>query len=51
MGKLPTRYARGTYAAHVVVGAISLALKKDANIPVIFDRMQGILKIMHDSNP
>ncbi len=51
MGKLPTRYARGTYAAHVVVGAITLALKKDANIPVIFDRMQGILKIMHDANP
>lgn len=51
MGKLPTRYAKGTYAAHVVVGAITLALKKDADIPVIFDRMQGILKIMHDSNP
>jgi len=40
-----------TYAAHVVVGAITLALKKDADIPVIFDRMQGVLKIMHDSNP
>jgi hypothetical protein len=47
---LPDLYAKGIYAAHVVAAAVTEALSKDADIPLIFDRMQGILKIMHDAN-
>jgi len=48
---LPGRYAGGTYAAHVVSAAVMAALQFPAAIPVIFDRMQGVLKVMHDANP
>jgi hypothetical protein len=48
---LPARYAGGTYAAHVVAAAVMSALKTPQAIPVIFDRMLGLLKVMHDANP
>lgn len=48
---LPGRYAGGTYAAHVVSAAVIAALRTPAAIPVIFDRMLGVLKVMHDANP
>ena len=41
----------GTYAAHVVAAAVTAALGKGAAIPVIFDRMLDLLKVMHDANP
>jgi hypothetical protein len=47
----PEAYVRGFYAAHVVAAAVMEGLSKDADLPVIFDRMQLILKIMHDANP
>lgn len=50
-GKLPKHYTRGIYAAHVVAAAVAEALAPDADIPLIFDRMQGMLKTMHDGNP
>ncbi|MBI5099933.1 MAG: hypothetical protein HZB30_11920 [Nitrospirae bacterium] len=49
--RLPSRYASGIYAAHVVAAAVTAGLSKDADIPVIFKRMLGILKTMHDANP
>ena len=49
--ELPTRYAGGTYAAHVVSAAVMSALRAPQAIPVIFDRMLGLLKVMHDANP
>jgi hypothetical protein len=48
---LPARYAGGTYAAHVVAAAVMSALRTPHAIPVIFDRMLGLLKMMHDANP
>jgi hypothetical protein len=48
---LPDRYAGGTYAAHVVAAAVMAALRSPQAIPVIFDRMLGVLKVMHDANP
>ena len=49
--ELPARYAGGTYAAHVVAAAVMSALRTPKSIPVIFDRMLGLLKVMHDANP
>ena len=49
--ELPTRYAGGTDAAHVVSAAVMSALRAPQAIPVIFDRMLGLLKVMHDANP
>jgi hypothetical protein len=49
--ELPERYAAGTYAAHVVAAAVMSALREPNAIPVIFDRMLGVLKLMHDANP
>jgi hypothetical protein len=49
-GTLPSRYAKGIYAAHVVAAAVTASLSKGADLPVIFDRMLGILKVMHDRN-
>jgi hypothetical protein len=43
--------AGGYYAAHAVAAAVVAALRKGADLPVIFDRMQLLLKIMHDKNP
>jgi hypothetical protein len=48
---LPQRYAGGTYAAHIVSAAVMAALQMPNAIPVIFDRMLGALKVMHDANP
>lgn len=48
---LPPKLASGIYAAHVAAAAVVEGLTQNANIPVIFDRMQAILKTMHDSNP
>jgi hypothetical protein len=50
-GDLPTRYAKGIYAAHVVAAAVTASVAKGADLPRIFDRMLGILKVMHDRNP
>jgi hypothetical protein len=48
---LPSDYAGGTCAAHVVAAAVMAALEKDAAIPAIFERMLSVLKVMHDANP
>jgi hypothetical protein len=48
---LPVRYTGGTYAAHAVAAAVMTALHMPQAIPVIFDRMLGLLKVMHDANP
>jgi hypothetical protein len=50
-GPLPSRYASGIYAAHVVAAAVTGGLSGDADITMIFKRMLGILKTMHDANP
>ncbi|MDD1656880.1 MAG: hypothetical protein LUQ41_00250 [Methanomicrobiales archaeon] len=49
-GTLPSRYAKGIYAAHVVAAAVTASVAKGADLPLIFDRMLGILKVMHDRN-
>jgi hypothetical protein len=49
--KLPARYASGIYAAHVVAAAVTAGISRGADIPQIFERMLGVLKTMHDSNP
>jgi len=51
VGQLPTKLESGIYAAHAVAAAVTAALSQNANIPLLFDRMLGILKKMHDSNP
>jgi hypothetical protein len=48
---LPERYAGGFYAAHAVAAGVMAALEKSAAIPSIFDRMLGVLEVMHDANP
>jgi len=50
-GTLPSRYAKGIYAAHVVAAAVTTSVAKGADLPLIFDRMLGVLKVMHDRNP
>ncbi|MDD1654852.1 MAG: hypothetical protein LUO91_03995 [Methanomicrobiales archaeon] len=50
-GTLPTRYAKGIYAAHVVAAAVTVSVAKGADLPRTFDRMLGMLKVMHDRNP
>jgi hypothetical protein len=49
--QLPRSYAKGTYAAHVVAAAVMEAISQNADIPLIFERMQSMLKTMHDGNP
>jgi len=51
IGVVPGNLESGVYAAHAVAAAVTAALSKDANIPMLFDRMLGLLKRMHDSNP
>lgn len=51
LGPLHDVYSRGYYAAHVVAAAVRAALKEGADIPLIFDRMLGILRLMYDENP
>jgi hypothetical protein len=48
---LPDDLASGIFAAHIVAAATVEAISKDAVIPLIFDRMIALLKIMHDKNP
>jgi hypothetical protein len=48
---LPELYGAETYAAHVVAASIVEALQGSTNLPVLFERMISILKIMHDKNP
>ena len=48
---LPTSLGEGIYAAHVVAAAIVEGLSDGANIPLSFERMIGLLKLMHDTNP
>ncbi len=50
-GQLPQGFAKGTYAAHVVSAAVMESISGDADIPLTFDRMLGMLKTMHDGNP
>jgi hypothetical protein len=50
-GELPSQFASGIYAAHVVAAAVVESVSRNADIPMLFDRMIGMLKIMHDSNP
>lgn len=50
-GTLPLEVVAGTYAAHVVAAAVTAALERHADIPLIFRRMQSLLKLMHDFNP
>lgn len=49
--QVPHSFAKGTYAAHVVAAAVMEAISRDADIPMIFGRMQSMLKTMHDGNP
>jgi hypothetical protein len=49
--QMPSRYASGIYAAHMVAAAVTSAILKNADLPLLFDRMLGALKIMHDGNP
>lgn len=48
---LPELYGAETYAAHVVAAAIVEALQGSTSLHVLFERMIGTLKIMHDKNP
>jgi hypothetical protein len=40
-----------TYAAHAVAAGVTAAISEGGNIPLIFDRMVSVLKVMHDANP
>lgn len=51
LGQLPIKLESGIYAAHVVAAGVTAALSHNANIPMLFDRMLGTLKKMHDANP
>jgi hypothetical protein len=51
LSPLPKQFAEGVYAAHAVATAVTAALAKGADMSIIFDRMLGMLKIMHDGNP
>lgn len=48
---LPTRYAEGIYAAHVVAAATRAGLRAESDLGLLFDRMLGILDRMHSENP
>jgi hypothetical protein len=48
---LPDPEKGGFYAAHAVAAGVVAALRKDADLAVIFSRMQTVLKAMHDANP
>ncbi len=49
---LPADYDNGGfYAAHVVTAATLSGLKKGANVPLLFTRMQAYLAAMHNKNP
>src|SRR5262249_3913405 len=48
---LPTDATPRIFAAHVVAAAVLEALAANGNIPVLFERMVGILDAMHKANP
>jgi hypothetical protein len=48
----PAPELTGTYfAAHVVAAAVTTAATATGDIPILFGRMQQVLKVMHDDNP
>jgi hypothetical protein len=51
VGQMPANIESGIYAAHVVAAAVTAALSHGADITLLFDRMLGFLKKMHDANP
>lgn len=52
LGSIELGHMQGYYAAHVVAGSVLAALrKKNADLGLIFSRMIGILKQMHEKNP
>ncbi len=48
---LPDHFAEGIYAAHAVAAAVTAALAKGGDIPLLFRRLLAVLKSMHDGNP
>jgi hypothetical protein len=48
---LSANLGSGAYAAHAVAAGVTAALAKNGNVASIFNRMQVILKAMHDTNP
>lgn len=50
-GSLKEEYRSGYYAAHVVAAAVTAGLSAHSDLDIIFNRMQSLLKIMHDTNP
>ncbi len=48
---LPTRYPQGVYAAHAVAAAVTAALEKGGKVAHVFERMEAMLKTMHNLNP
>jgi hypothetical protein len=47
----PVSFDSDAYAAHVVSGAVVLALEGAAPIPRLFTRMLAVMDAMHDANP
>lgn len=41
----------GSYAAHAVAAAVSVALARNGNVARLMGRMKAVLKRMHDANP
>ncbi len=48
---LPQSLEAGMYAAHAIAAGVTAAFADDGPLPVIFDRMKSLLKMMHDANP
>jgi hypothetical protein len=48
---IPSTLPGKIYAAHMVAAATTAALRQDANIPALFQRMLDLLKAKHDTNP
>ncbi len=49
--QIPESLESGVYAAHAVAAGVTAALRENAEIEVIFNRMVTVLKVMHDANP
>jgi hypothetical protein len=50
-GELSDSMTSGTYAAHLVAGAVMAGLTQGVHVPSVFGRMVRLLKQMHDGNP
>ncbi|PES10274.1 hypothetical protein [Bacillus cereus] len=48
---LPNKFESGVSATHVVAASVVEAVSSNGNLPRIFDRMLGMLNILHDANP